>query len=72
MPLKFLNVELMWIKLQDMGLPEHLIDLLEELYRDQEATLITEFGVTESFIIEKACGKDVYYYVLSFMCMLRK
>jgi len=46
--------ELMWITLQEMGFPEHLIDLLKELYRDQEATVRTEFGETESFKIEKS------------------
>jgi len=45
--------ELMWITLQEMGFPEHLIDLLQELYRDQEAKVRTEFGETDSFKIGK-------------------
>jgi hypothetical protein len=36
--------EQMWITMQEMGFPEHLIDLLRELYNEQEATLRTEFG----------------------------
>jgi len=36
-----------------MGFPEHLLDLLKELYRDKEATVRTEFGETDRFGIEK-------------------
>jgi len=36
------NHELMYITLQEIGLPEHLIVLLKDLYRDQEVR--TEFG----------------------------
>ena len=31
----------MWITLQEIGFPEHLIDLLRELYKDKEATVRT-------------------------------
>ena len=43
----------MWITMQEMGFPEHLIDLLRELYNEQEATVRTEFGETDSFKISK-------------------
>jgi len=43
----------MWITLQEMGFPEHLIDLLRELYKDQEATVRTEFGQMDSLKKEK-------------------
>jgi GMP synthase PP-ATPase subunit len=33
----------MWITLKEMGFPEHLIDPLRELYKDQEVTVRTEF-----------------------------
>jgi hypothetical protein len=43
----------MWNTLQQMGFPEHLITLLHSLYENQEATIKTEYGETESFQIGK-------------------
>jgi Reverse transcriptase (RNA-dependent DNA polymerase) len=43
----------MWSTLRDMGFPEHLIALLHNLYDNQEATVRTEQGETESFGIGK-------------------
>lgn len=43
----------MWLTLRDMGIPEHLIVLLRNLYTNQEATVRTEHGVCKWFPIEK-------------------
>lgn len=42
-----------WLTLRDMGIPEHLIVLLRNLYTNQEATVRTEHGVCKWFPIEK-------------------
>ena len=49
----------MWKILQDMGIPEHLICLLRNLYAGQEATVRTGHGTTDWFQIEKG-GCQVY------------
>ena len=36
-----------------MGIPDHLICLLRNLYTDQEATVRTEHGTTDWFLIRK-------------------
>ena len=41
-----------------MGFPEHLIDLLRELYNEQEATVRTEFEETDSFKIGKGLRQE--------------
>ena len=43
----------LWKILQKMGIPDHLICLLRNLYADQEATVKTEHGTTDWFQIEK-------------------
>ncbi|CAH2223431.1 Hypothetical predicted protein [Pelobates cultripes] len=43
----------MWQVLKEMGVPDHLIRLLKNLYVDQEATVRTEHGTTEWFKIRK-------------------
>ena len=37
----------LWEILQQMGMPDHLICLLRNLYADQEATVRTEHGTTD-------------------------
>jgi exonuclease III len=44
---------LMWKTLREMGFPEHLIVLMHNLYENQEATVRTEHGETDSFGIGK-------------------
>ena len=39
--------------LEDMGMPDHLTCLLRNLYVDQEATVRTLYGTTDSHKIEK-------------------
>ena len=43
----------LWVSFQNMGVPNHLICLLKNLYADQEATVRTEEGLTKWFKIEK-------------------
>ena len=43
----------MWKILQDMGLPEHLTSLLQNLYAGQEATVRTGHGTIDWFQLGK-------------------
>ena len=43
----------MWKILQEMGIPDHLICLLSNLYASQEATVTTGHGTTDWFQIGK-------------------
>ena len=43
----------LWKILKDMGIPNHLTCLLRNLYADQEATVKTGHGTTDSFQIGK-------------------
>ena len=43
----------LWKALKEMGIPDHLICLLRNLYAGQEATVITLYGTTDWFKIEK-------------------
>ena len=42
-----------WKALRDIGMPDHLIYLLRNLYAGQEATVRTLYGTTDWFRIEK-------------------
>ena len=44
----------LWKILQEMGIPDHLICLLRNVYADQEVTVRTERGTTDWFQIGKA------------------
>ena len=43
----------LWKALSEMGIPDHLICLLRNLYVGQEATVRTLYGTTDWFRIEK-------------------
>ena len=43
----------MWKILKEMGIPDHLICLLRNLYAGQEATVRTRYGTTDGFQIGK-------------------
>ncbi|KAF7249344.1 Retrovirus-related Pol polyprotein from type-2 retrotransposable element R2DM [Varanus komodoensis] len=49
----WVNHNKLWQVLKEMGVPDHLIGLLRNLYADQEATVKTGHGTTEWFKIEK-------------------
>ena len=50
----------LWKILKEMGIPDHLICLLRNLYAGQEATVGTGHGTTVWFQIEKEYVKAVY------------
>ena len=56
----------LWKILQEMGIPDHLICLLRNLYADQEATVRTGHGTTDWLQIGKAVHQ---VYILS-PCLL--
>ena len=43
----------LWKILQELGIPDHLTCLLQNLYADQEAIVRTRYGTTDWFQIEK-------------------
>ena len=49
-----------WKILKEMGIPDHLIFLLRNLYAGQEATVRTEHGTTDWFQIGKEFVKAVF------------
>ena len=55
----------MWKILKEMGIPDHLICLLRNLYAGQEATVRTGHGTTDSFQI----GKGVRQGCISSPCL---
>ena len=50
----------LWKILKEMGIPDHLICLLKNLYAGQEATIRTEHGTTDWFQTGKGVCKAVY------------
>ena len=52
----------MWKILKEMGIPDHLICLLRNMYAGQEATVRTGHGTTDWFQIEKGVRQG---YILS-------
>ena len=56
----------LWKILQEMGIPGHLTCLLNNLYADQEATVITRHGKTDWFQI----GKGVCQGCILSPCLL--
>ena len=48
-----LQADLLWKILKEMGIPDHLICLLRNLYEGQEATVRTGYGTTDWFQIGK-------------------
>ena len=66
----FDNVDhnILWKELRHLGVPEHLIILMERLYEGQQATVRTDFGETEPFLIGKGvrqgCILSPYLYNL--------
>ena len=54
-----------WKILQEMGIPDHLICLLRNLYAGQEATVRTRQGTTDWFQI----GKGVHQGCILSLCL---
>ena len=55
----------LWKILKEMGIPDHLICLLRNLYASQEATVRTEHGTTDCFQI----GKGIHQGCISSPCL---
>ena len=55
----------LWKILKEMGIPDHLICLLRNLYASQEATVITGHGTTDWFQI----GKGVFQGCILSPCL---
>ena len=49
----YVDQDKLWKCLKQMGIPEHLQELIRSLYENQEATVRTAFGNTDWFEIEK-------------------
>ena len=54
------NNNKLWKILKEMGIPDHLICLLRNLYAGQEATVRTGHGTADWFQIGKRVIKAVY------------
>ena len=50
----------LWKILKEMGIPDHLICLLRNLYAGQEATVRTGHGTTDWFQIGKGVRQAIY------------
>ena len=53
-----------WNILKEMGIPDHLISLLRNLYAGQEATVRTGHGTTDWFQIGKGIHQGLYIVTL--------
>ena len=60
MPKPLLNHNKLWKILKEMGVPDHLICLLRNVYAVQEATVRTGHGTTDWFQIGKEYIKAIY------------
>ena len=57
-----------WKILQEMGIPDHLICLLRNLYAGQKATVRTGHGKTDWFQIGKGVRQSVYCHPAYLTC----
>ena len=62
----YVDHNIMWKILKEMGIPDHLICLLRNLYPGQEATVRTTYGTTDWFKI----GKGVQQGYIFSLCLL--
>ena len=58
--------ERLWVISKEMGVPVHLIVLLQKLYTKQEATIRTEFGETYTINIRKGVRQGYFLSPLLF------
>ena len=58
----------LWKILQEMGIPDHLIYLLRNLYVGQEATVRTGHGTTDWFKIRKGAHQSCILSSCLFIC----
>jgi hypothetical protein len=66
----------LWDNLRDIGVPEHLIILIKNLYTNQEATVKTEDGSTDWFQVGKGvrqgCILSPYLFNMYSECIMRR
>ncbi|MBJ5542592.1 reverse transcriptase family protein, partial [Salmonella enterica subsp. enterica serovar London] len=60
----------LWRALHELGVPTHLVKLLQSLYTNQEATVRISYGDTGWFKI-KEYDKDVFFPLFYSVCMLK-
>ena len=58
----------LWKILKEMGMPDHLLCLLRNLYAGQEATVRTGHGTTDWFQIAKGVQSTRLYIVTLLLC----
>ena len=46
--------------MEEMGIPEHMVQVVRSLYANQEANVRTEYGDTRAFRLGKVSDKDVF------------
>ena len=63
-PFDFVDHNKLWKSLKEMGIPDHLICLLRNLYADQEATVRTGHGTIDWFQIRKRNKSSLYIVTL--------
>jgi RNA-binding protein YlmH len=51
----------MWNSMRHMGIPEHLIGLIRDLYTEQEAKVQVEQGETDWFTVKKKRKARLYF-----------
>ena len=61
----------LWKILKDMGISDHLICLLRNLYAGQEATVRTGHGPTDWFQIAKGVHQGCTYYLLAYLTYMQ-
>ena len=60
----------LWKALKEMGIPDHFICLLRNLYVGQEVTIKTLYGTTDWFEIEKEYDRAVFCHLVCLSCTL--
>ena len=69
--LDFVDHPTLWNMMEEMGIPEHIVQVIRSLYANQEAKVRTEYGDTESFSIGKGSDKSVFPPRMYSTCTVR-
>ena len=66
----------LWLSMQRLGFSDHLIGLIETLYRDQQSTIRTPCGLTDSFHnakgVRQGCILSPYLINIYSECIMRE
>ena len=63
MPKPLTDHNKLWKILKEMGIPDHMICLLRNLYASKEATVRTKYGTTDWFQIGKGVHQGLYCHL---------